>query len=63
MQLENKIEEAAVIIENLKQSFRDTLIDSSFLLDDGKMKKMIIQDDHKNFIYNGVNLEESTSKL
>lgn len=53
--LESKIEETLIITQNLKQSFRNVMIDSSFLLDDGKIKKQLIQDD-KTSIYNGVNL-------
>lgn len=62
MQLEKKIENSTVIIENLKQSFKDVMIDSSFLMDDGKMKKMIVQKE-KNMIMNGINLETSVVEL
>jgi len=62
IQLENKIENTTVIIENLKQSFRDVMVDASFLLDDGKMKRMPIQKE-KNMIYNGIDLEEQVTTI
>lgn len=57
--LEEKIESTLTIQENMKQSFRDVLADKSFLLDDGKIKKTIMEETRTN-IYNGNNLNEES---
>lgn len=60
--LEPLIEENIKLTENLKQTFRDVLIDNSFLLDDGKLKKTELQKE-KNIIVNGIKLEESSISI
>lgn len=55
--IENKISETLVIQENIKQSFKNALVDSSFLLDDGKLKKSYMEETKVN-IYNGNNLKD-----
>jgi len=55
--LEQKVQEVLTVQENMKQSFRNILVDSSFLLDDGKIKKTLMEESRVN-IYNGNNLNE-----
>jgi len=55
--LERKIDSQTVIIENVKQSFRNIMTDGSFLLDDGKIKKTIFEED-KVSIYNGTSIQD-----
>ena len=50
--LEDKIAKNIQVTENLKQSFRDVLLDATFLLDDGKIRPTPIQKE-KNIIING----------
>jgi len=55
-ELEEKIEKSIELSQNLKQSLKELVIEG-FLLDDGRLKKMIIQRE-KDIIYNGENILE-----
>ena len=54
--LEEKIEKSIELNQNLKQSLKELIIEG-FLMDDGRLKKMIIQRE-KDIIYNGENILE-----
>lgn len=51
--VESIVQDNLTLTENLKQTFRDILIDSSFLLDDGKLKEAVF-DKEKPPIINGI---------
>lgn len=55
--LELKIQDNTIVIENLKQSFRDVLINENFLLDDGKITKTLLERKVPQ-VYNGNMLTE-----
>lgn len=54
--LENKIIEKNKLLENLQQSLKE-LVQDGFLLNDGRLKKFIMQNE-RNKIYNGIKIEE-----
>ena len=58
----NSIKQNIEITQNLKQSFKDALVDDSFLLDDGTIKKLQYQKE-KNVIYNGLKLDEEIKEF
>ena len=60
--IENSIKQNIEITQNLKQSFKDALVDDSFLLDDGTIKKLQYQKE-KNVIYNGLKLDEEIKEF
>jgi hypothetical protein len=60
--LEERISKNIQVTENMKQSFRDVLADSSFLLDDGKIKPAPIQKE-KNIIINGNPITEEGKEI
>lgn len=43
--LESKLKESIHLTQNLKQTLLDILVDKSYLLDDGKVKKDLYQKD------------------
>jgi len=55
--LENSIIEARDRIENLTQSFKNVLVDETYLLDTNKLKKDLFQVE-KPLIYNGENIDK-----
>lgn len=60
--LEQKIKVCIDVVENVKQSFKDTLMYDDFLLDSGKIKKTIMQSEKANIV-NGLNLEERNLEI
>ncbi len=62
--IEVVIQQNLELTENLKQSFRDVLVDHTFLMDDGKIKPMLIQKE-KSAIINGLGarVEEENVEL
>jgi len=62
--IEVVIQQNLELTENLKQSFRDVFVDHTFLMDDGKIKPMLIQKE-KSAIINGLGarVEEENVEL
>jgi cell division protein FtsL len=59
--VEQQFQEQVQLTGNLKQSLKELVADG-FLLDDGRLKKLNIQQE-RNMIYNGLRADEVTHEL
>ena len=59
--LEDRLAKQITLTENLKQSMKE-IIAEDFLQNDGRLKKFNIQSE-RHVIFNGVNIEESTTEF